>query len=144
MNKKIYIGQQDKQSFINYYNKDFCKKFNTKKIDNEVLSKIFDYALTKGTWRDFAGKSIVCGEQASCGISEIYFLDSGEKITDYNDIIRFNENEYLTNKEDFKEQIFHELACEIERITRTEMSNCYGVYKIIKKILKGGRYETIL
>lgn len=135
MNKKIYLTEDYKQNFINYYNDDFCERFNCKKIDTKKLSKLFDYALSKGTWRDFAGYSKVFGKESGCGTSAI-FLVSGETITGYDNIIKFEENYYNTDKENFMKDIMHELACEVERFNRmlgTEYDKL--VNRTIKNIL---------
>lgn len=136
MNKKIYLTQDYKRTFIDYYNNDFCKRFDLHKINTNKLEKLFDYALTKGTWRNFAGNSVIFGERMGCGTSMI-FLTDGEIITGYNNIIKHEENYYNTDKDNFMLDIMHELACEIERCERCLKENNYTntVNRTIKKIL---------
>lgn len=137
MDKKVYLTQDYKQTFVDYYNNDFCKRFNSHKINTNKLEKLFDYALTKGTWRDFAGNSVIFGETTGNGTTVIYLVDSGETISNYNDIIKYEENYYNTDKEHFMLDIMHELACEIERCERCLKENTYTntVNRTIKKIL---------
>lgn len=137
MNKKIYLTQDYKRTFIDYYNNDFCKRFDLHKINTNKLEKLFDYALTKGTWRDFVGNSVIFGETTGNGTTAIYLVDSGDTIYDYNDIIKYEENYYNTDKEHFMLDIMHELACEIERCERCLKENTYTntVNRTIKKIL---------
>ena len=137
MNKKIYLTPDYKQKFIDYYNNDFCKRFNLHKINTNKLEKLFDYALTKGTWRDFAGNSVIFGERSGCGTTSIYLIDSGETISNYNDILKYEENYYNTNKDNFMLDIMHEVACEVERCERCLRENAYTniINRTIKKIL---------
>lgn len=137
MNKKIYLTQDYKQKFIDYYNNDFCKRLNLHKINTNKLEKLFDYALTKGAWRDFAGNSVIFGETAGTGTTAIYLIDSGETISNYNDILKYEENYYNTNKDNFMLDIMHEVACEVERCERCLRENAYTniINRTIKKIL---------
>lgn len=137
MNKKIYLTQDYKQIFINYYNNDFCKRFDLHKTSTNKLEKLFDYALTKGTWRDFAGNSVIFGEKVGTGTTLIYLIDSGEEITGYNNIIKYEENYYNTDKDNFMLDIIHEVACEVERCERCLKENNYTntVNRTIRKIL---------
>lgn len=135
----IYLTSDYRNDFIDYYNNEFCNKFNLKKIDNKKLNNIFNLALIYDTCCDFLGYSKILNQISCAGINKISLLD-GTILSDKKDIYNYQKQYFNNDKLNFViDELIHPLACVIECICRCDfelLKQYHGTcYTKIKEIL---------
>lgn len=140
-NKKVFLDETMLSLFKEYtQNRIYQRSMNSRSYPHiernwPNIDAFFNYCLKHKTWADFTGQCIVAGQIKCAGTNRI-FCNDGRSIDTKQGIIEHTaaeyENDYIAWLGD---NIFHNMFCEFEWLTRGQNDYAEKEYKKVFKIV---------